>query len=129
MKKWKLLLTLGFFVICMGLAGFTFGAGDAIHDIKKPFHVADARKVFGKLKNGHGPYLWSSSPDGKTDIWFWFLPHRGSDASDSHNELEIVFISEGEADNPDTQQVVWPDAFSNMPLKQVYQQVYAGFEK
>ncbi len=104
---------------------YTLATGDelGLNTLVRPLHVYDAKKICGKLNTGHGPYLWCAlSKDGK-EAWFWFIPRENV----SMDEFEVAFITEGEADDPDTQEVVWPNEMRDESLDQVYKTVYKNF--
>jgi hypothetical protein len=122
----KLLLT-GLFGTLIGCATPQAVSEKApyLDNLVAPTHMRDAKKICPELNSGHGPYMWCAVPKGDREIWFWFIPNEQVDIDD----LEVAFITEGIAIDPDSQIVKWPRALLGASLSQAYKQAYREFLK
>ena len=100
---------------------------EKIDRLHKPVHIAEIKKLFGSLSNGHGSFVWVKLKDKNNEMWFWFLPSEDakSDQFDGNpNQFEILFITIGNEDNPDSQKVVWPQKYIGQQLENVFNAAY-----
>lgn len=99
-----------------------------VQTLKPGAHIGDARKIYGNLQNGHGPYFWIEDTKAGKDIWLWFIPDGKDDPDQTEiDQFEIPFISSGKSDDPDSQSIIWPEALKGKPIAQVYKDIYKNF--
>ena len=98
-----------------------------IDQLHKPVHLAEIKKIFGSLSVGHGSYMSVELKGNKKEMWFWFLPSeeaKSEQFEEDSDQFEVSFITIGIADDPDSQQIVWPKKYVGLPLEKVSEDVY-----
>lgn len=93
-----------------------------IEELALPIKLVQVEAKFGKFNHGHGPYVWYGSQDAPDkEYWFWFsIKNRNVTIED----IEIVFITLVNRDDPDDSIVVWPEKFKSMPQQEVFDLFY-----
>lgn len=93
-----------------------------VEALKAPLTLGMIRDKFGGFSQGHGPYVWYKS-DGvlNDELWFWYLPSREETVL---NNLQVVFVSLVNPDNPDDLKIVWPKELKAENAQEVFDLFY-----
>jgi hypothetical protein len=98
-----------------------------INRLHKPVYLADIKKLYAPLNHGHSSFMSVELKGDTQEMWFWFLPSEDAKSdsfSGNPDQFEVPFITIGNVDDPDSQQVVWPKKYVGQSLKNDYSDVY-----
>ena len=97
----------------------------AVRKLRGPLTFGQVERRFGRAMQAHGPARWyrCSDRDGMA-LWFWFQRPKDHQEWNSIGEIGVSYITLSPADDPDTQEIVWPTSATgrdaNLTLKNLY---------
>ncbi len=92
-----------------------------VEALKEPLTLGMVRDKFGEYSQGHGPYVWYESNEILNELWFWYSPSRKEKAL---NNLQVVFISLVNSNNPDDLKIIWPKKLKDKNTQEVFNLFY-----
>lgn len=98
-----------------------------LHDIgAESFTTAEARKRFGELVVGHGPYLvWEDTSSPGHELWFWLSPDSVSNGADwLQASNRIVLVTAYREVEPEIISIVWPPEIRKRDPRTMIDQIY-----
>jgi hypothetical protein len=109
---------------CSTIAAASLIDESNVQENREPITVGQVEKKYGKWEQGHGPYLWYKSTDGKNEIWFWYLPKKNTPIE----KYEVALITKVDTNDADRITILWPMRYKNMKFQDAYRSLYKEYE-